>query len=150
MYEPNLLQQSPYERLLERLNRLEPSSTALWGKMDVAQMLAHTAKVLAEATSREPTKQEFMCVILGPLFKRSTLTKGFSKNTPSTANVIATSSCDFETEKSNLIHALEHFFQGQEAGITNQPHTFFGRMSANEWARLQWLHLDHHLKQFGV
>ena len=45
---------------------------------------------------------------------------------------------------------LERFFTSGEAGITKQPHDFFGRMTPNEWARLQYLHLDHHFKQFGT
>ena len=26
----------------------------------------------------------------------------------------------------------------------------FGKLTADEWASLQWKHIDHHLKQFGL
>ena len=39
----------------------------------------------------------------------------------------------------------------KETGVVTQdPHPFFGRMTGEEWDRLLWKHLDHHLRQFGV
>jgi hypothetical protein len=29
-------------------------------------------------------------------------------------------------------------------------HSFFGRLSRTEWLRWGYLHMDHHLRQFGV
>lgn len=40
--------------------------------------------------------------------------------------------------------------EGGEASITRQPHGFFGRMTLNEWARLQYVYVYHHFKQFGA
>ena len=54
------------------------------------------------------------------------------------------------TPQERLLAQLERFLQGGEAGITRQPNVFFGPMTPNEWARLQYVHIDHHLKQFGV
>ena len=31
-----------------------------------------------------------------------------------------------------------------------QTHSFFGRLSGDEWGRLMYKHLDHHLRQFGL
>lgn len=31
-----------------------------------------------------------------------------------------------------------------------QPHPHFGQMSDREWMRLGYLHMDHHLRQFGA
>ena len=31
-----------------------------------------------------------------------------------------------------------------------QPHPRFGRMSDSDWLRWGYLHMDHHLRQFGV
>jgi hypothetical protein len=41
MYELHLLQQEAYNDIRARLDKLSPQSQAQWGKMDVAQMLAH-------------------------------------------------------------------------------------------------------------
>lgn len=37
----NLYQKQTYDSVIDRLNKLTPSSQRLWGKMEVAQMLAH-------------------------------------------------------------------------------------------------------------
>ena len=31
-----------------------------------------------------------------------------------------------------------------------KEHPFFGPLTSAEWDRLQWKHLDHHLRQFGA
>ncbi|MBK9525384.1 MAG: DUF1569 domain-containing protein [Bacteroidetes bacterium] len=31
----------------------------------------------------------------------------------------------------------------------NAEHPYFGKLSSREWGRITYLHLDHHLKQFG-
>jgi len=36
------------------------------------------------------------------------------------------------------------------AGCTKHPHSFFGKLTPEEWAILSYKHLDHHLRQFGV
>jgi hypothetical protein len=35
-------------------------------------------------------------------------------------------------------------------GCVWQDHPIFGRMSETEWLRWAYLHVDHHLRQFGV
>ena len=31
-----------------------------------------------------------------------------------------------------------------------QPHPAFGKLSKEQWGKMQYKHLDHHLRQFGV
>jgi len=45
---------------------------------------------------------------------------------------------------------LERFFENGPRGCTKHPHAFFGQLTPEEWARLMYKHLDHHLRQFGV
>ncbi len=35
-------------------------------------------------------------------------------------------------------------------GLSKDPHPFFGNLNSEEWDTLNWKHLDHHLRQFGV
>jgi Protein of unknown function (DUF1569) len=150
MYEPNLLQQFPYERLLERLNRLEPSSTALWGKMDVAQMMAHVTANLENAMGTQKRTWTLMGRLFGRTVKRDFFTNGIAKNTPTLPRFLITDARQFQTELERLQVQLKQFVQAGNAGMTTQPHDFLGRMTPNEWAHLQYLHVDHHLRQFGV
>jgi Protein of unknown function (DUF1569) len=48
------------------------------------------------------------------------------------------------------VFPFEQFVRGGKAGITRQQHPFFGHLTPLEWSRLQFVHLDHHFKQFGV
>jgi hypothetical protein len=150
MYEPHLLQPKSYKDMLERLDKLSSSSQAQWGKMDVAQMLAHVAAALEQATSDKKVTQIFIGRIFGGRAKPQVLTKGLSKNTPTFPGIKISDQRQFQQEKEGLQRRLEQFVQGGEGSITRQPHFFFGHMTANEWARLQYVHVDHHFKQFGV
>lgn len=150
MYEPHLLQPKEYDDFLERLAKLSPSSQALWGKMNVAQMLAHVAANLEMSMTNKKVKQMLTGRIFGPLNKRTILTKGIPKNSPTTPSIKILDQRDFEKEKERVLRELERFFKGGEAGITKQPDEFWGHLTPNEWARLQHVHLDHHFKQFGV
>jgi Protein of unknown function (DUF1569) len=150
MYEPHLLQPQVYNNLLERLHNLSPSSQALWGKMNVAQMLAHVTANLEMAMSNKKVTQAFIGRIFGSMAKQQFLTKAVPKNVGTLSALKISDQREFQKEKERLLRGLEGFYQGGEAGITRQPHEFFGRLTADEWARLQYLHLDHHFKQFGV
>ncbi len=150
VYEPHLLQPQAYQDALERLERLSPESQALWGKMDVAQMLAHTAAFLELAMSDRKVRQAFIGRIFGSMAKRQFLTKAVPRNVGTLTTLKISDQRDFHKEKEGLRHALERFGKGGEGGITRQPHAFFGRLTPNEWARLEYAHIDHHFKQFGV
>lgn len=150
MYEPHLLQPQVYNDLLGRLDKLSPSSQAVWGKMDVAQMLAHVTAFLELGMTDEKARQTLMGRVLGSRVKRQILTKGVPQNLPTIPRIEISNSREFQKEKEVLRCKLEHFHKSGEGGITQQPHDFFGRMAADEWARLQYVHVHHHFKQFGV
>ena len=136
--------------MLERLENLSPDSQARFGKMDVAQMLAHVTANLEMAMSDEKVKQTLEGRIFGFFAKRHILNKGVPKNIPSGPRTMISDPREFDKEKEGLRRKLEQFIKAGEAGMTNQPHDFFGRMTPNEWARLQYVHLEHHFKQFGA
>jgi hypothetical protein len=46
-----------------------------------------------------------------------------------------------------LIAACDRFLAAR-AELARRPHFLFGRLS--EWARWGYLHMDHHLRQFGL
>jgi len=57
---------------------------------------------------------------------------------------------DLGTERERLRGLIERFTAAGPAGGTMHPHSFFGRLTPEEWATLMYKHLDHHLRQFGV
>jgi hypothetical protein len=56
---------------------------------------------------------------------------------------------DFEADRQELISRTEAF-AGKPAYLATARHPFFGRISDEEWLRWGYLHMDHHLRQFGL
>ena len=150
MYDTHLLQPEAHGQILERLDRLSASSQPQWGRMNVAQMLAHVTLVLEEAMSDQKATQTWMGRVFGPGAKRKILAQGVPRNIPTDTHLKVTEPREFDLERERFRARLERFCRGGEAAITRQPHTFFGRMTAVEWSRLQYLHVDHHFRQFGA
>jgi hypothetical protein len=134
--------------IIARINKLNASSPALWGKMNVAQMMAHCQAQMRVALGDEKLKQSFMGKLFGRWVKKTLLEeKPFSKNLPTAPSFLIKHNPEFEIEKNKLIGMITRF---REENLTKEPHPFFGKMNYDEWAMGTWKHLDHHLKQFGV
>jgi hypothetical protein len=140
------------EEVKERLVRLRPDSTRLWGKMTAAQMLAHCAATMEMAVGLTFPPRRFIGRLVGPIARKAVITEGqpFRRNSPSDKTLIIREERDFETERQRLSELLERFLAGGPEGCTRHPHSFFGRLTPAEWARVTYQHLDHHLQQFGV
>ena len=89
--------------------------------------------------------------LLGKMLKNKIINSPeFKKNSPTAPSFIRTEHYDFETTKKELIEKVSIFATEGQTVIKNQTHPFFGRMNYNEWDKLQYMHLDHHLRQFKV
>jgi hypothetical protein len=147
----NLFQHEAVDDVISRIDTLQPTTQHLWGKMDVAQMMAHCSAALDMASGRIVLPRLFIGRILGP-FVRPVFTndKPFSKNSPTDKNFVIADQRDFAKEQEQLKVRIRHFHQGGEAQCTKHPHSFFGPLTPQEWATGMYKHLDHHLRQFGV
>jgi hypothetical protein len=133
--------------ILQRIEKLTPDTKALWGKMTVAQMLAHAA-MAAKIPTGEFKPKLGPIRFLGQLFKKFVLSeKPFGKNAPTAPELKMTVLKDFKTEKTNLIHAIKNLKEDTTIATT---HPFLNTLNVQEWGRLNYKHADHHLKQFGV
>ena len=138
--------------LLQRIEKLSPANSALWGKMSVSQMLTHNTEGI-KMTSGElkPRRVPFPVSIIGRVIKSRVLAAGeFRKNVPTAPELTITDARDFEQEKVRLIAAVNDVYAMGEAGIKSDVHPFFGKMTQKEWGILTYKHLDHHLRQFGA
>ncbi|MFN0057137.1 MAG: DUF1569 domain-containing protein [Planctomycetota bacterium] len=139
------------DAILARIQRLTPNQKAEWGKMNVSQMLAHCRAPLRVATGELQLKRSLMGFLFGRLAKKSlTGPKPFQRNLPTDKSFLVRDQRDFATEKRELIEQVQSFVAGGPAGLISTPHPFFGKLTVAEWDTLQWKHLDHHLRQFGV
>ena len=137
--------------LIQRVRRLQPDSRPLWGKMTVGQMLAHCQVPLRVASGELKLKRSLIGVLLGGLAKKKLMSdRPFDRNLPTAPEFRVRDARSFEPERTKLVACIEGFHERGESGITKEPHPFFGHLSLAEWQTLQWKHLDHHLRQFGV
>jgi hypothetical protein len=136
---------------IERIDKLTPLTPALWGKMNVAQMLAHCHVPLKLALGDLKLKCSFFGFLFGRIAKKKLLNDApFEKNLPTFKEAIIKSRRNFEDEKKFLIVLLKRMRLAGPGGMVKDPHPFFGKLSPNEWDKLNTKHLDHHLRQFGV
>lgn len=135
-----------------RILRLDPGSTRQWGRMDAAQALAHCAIGLESALGDRRPPRVFLGRILGRWVKRLAIgnERPFGRNSPTSPEFIISDHRDLTREQARLCELIDRFAKGGSSACTTHPHSFFGPMAPQEWAKLMFKHLDHHLRQFGV
>jgi hypothetical protein len=147
----SMYEKRAYDDVVARINKLSPASQRQWGKMNVAQMMAHCSTTLECATGKVKLPRLLIGRILGPLVKSSYLSeKPFSKNSPTDKSFIIADERDFDAEKQKLLQLIKEFSEGGEEKCTTHPHSFFGKLTPAQWGTSMYKHLDHHLRQFGV
>ena len=106
----NLFDASVKEDIINRINKLSPQSPALWGKMNVSQMLAHCQMPLGVATGKHTLKGNFILKLIGPLFKKQLFNDvPFKRNLPTDKSFIIANPQEFEKEKQNLVDMVNSF-----------------------------------------
>jgi hypothetical protein len=126
-------------QIITRIESLTPSSKAIWGKMSVDQMMKHTNDAMIVAFGEKTLKINFLMRFLGRMMK----------NSPTAPEFIYKENFNFETVQKELIDNFSRFAFGHEA-ITVTDHPFWGKMTFEDWDKLMWNHMDHHLRQFGA
>ena len=137
--------------IARRLGDLQPSSVRHWGTMSVAQMLAHCAASLEVPCGDRVKSQRLLGRLLAP-FVRSTIDddKPFARNAPTDRDYRVNDEREFESERARVAILIDRFCSRGPARVEGVVHSFFGRLTADEWGRLMYKHLDHHLRQFGA
>lgn len=145
----NLFEADVKQGILKRIDNLSPQSQAKWGKMNVAQMLAHLQMPMGVAVGTHKLKRTFLGRIVGPLAKKVLYSeKPFKRGLPTDPSFIMVKhEKDFEKEKQALISMINNF---NEETMIDEPHPFFGRLTKEQWSKGTYKHIDHHLQQFGV
>ena len=149
----NLFDAGVANQVKTRLGTLTPQSERHWGKMTAPQMLAHCSVSMQWALGEVvPEKAALPVRLMGRLVKPMVFRNEdpLRKNSPTAKSLIVTDERDLNTERERLSALIDRFATRGSAGCTQNPHSFFGKMTPEEWAILMYKHLDHHLRQFGV
>jgi hypothetical protein len=149
----NLFEAAVTSEVKTRLGKLGPQSERHWGTMTAAQTLAHCSMSMQWAVGeRVPEKGALPARVMGRLVKPLVFRDEapMRKNSPTAKSLIVADERDLVSERDRLSGLIDKFAAGGAAGCTKNPHSFFGKMTPEEWAILMYKHLDHHLRQFGV
>jgi thiamine phosphate synthase YjbQ (UPF0047 family) len=145
----NLFDPGVKHDILARINKLTLQSKPQWGKMNVAQMLAHLQMPIGSALGVYTLPRTLLGRIVGRFVKSGMYSeKPFKRNSPTDPSFVMTGhEKDFEKEKQSMIAMISDF---KEENIKNEIHPFFGKLTKQQWSKAMYKHLDHHLQQFGV
>lgn len=148
----NIFAEEISQETISRIKNLTKDSQPKWGKMSVAQMLAHCCVTYEMVfTDKHPRPNALTKFILKTFVKKIvTSEKGYSKNGRTAPQFLISDERVFSKEQNRLIDYItktqelgESYFEGKES------HSF-GKLTAKEWNNSFYKHLNHHLNQFGV
>lgn len=139
-------------QILNRINNLKPETPAKWGKMNVAQMLAHcnvSYEMIYE--NIHPKPNPILKFVLKLFVKGKVVTeKPYAQNSPTAPAFIITDAKQFEKERTRLINHINQTLENGPAYFDGRESHSFGKLNIIEWNNMLYKHLDHHLNQFGV
>lgn len=138
--------------LIGRIRALEPGTQPIWGKMSVAQMVAHCCvsyeMVYEDRHARPGRLARFL---LRTFVKPGVVNeKPYRRNSPTAPAFRISDERDLERERGRLVAYLERTQALGEAHFDGRDYPSFGPLTRSEWNNLFYKHLDHHLTQFGV
>ena len=139
------------KEILNRIEKLHPSLQPKWGKLNIAQMLAHLNLSLQVNWGTLELKPGLMAIFFRGISRRILLVeKPFPKNLPADKKTLAKYVPDFFSEKLMVENAIKMYLEKGPAGLSKNPHNILGKITPEQSAFISYKHLDHHLRQFGV
>ena len=138
------------DELISRINSLTADSAALWGKMNVYQMLKHCTLWEEWIQSNKKNKQAFVGILFGKMALKGLLKDDspLRHNTPTLAELkIKETTGDIAFEKKRWIALINEYAHFSNPGFV---HTFFGKMTKEQVGWMAYKHIDHHLRQFNA
>ena len=159
MAKPSLSNSAIKEQIVERLQTIQPDSPRQWGRMTVSQMICHLSDSFRVTMGMKPWKTTRISVTPIPMprwflkWVALSTSMPWPRGVPTRPEVDAERGCtrptQFDQDKAELFVLLDRFIQ-EPRDFEWQPHPIFGAMTDADWTRWGYLHMDHHLRQFGA
>jgi Protein of unknown function (DUF1569) len=140
--------------IVRRLKTVRPGCTRKWGRMSAHQMVCHLSDAFRLVTHQKAASRA-TGIVQSTLIKWIALYVPFSwpQGVPTRPEmdqeIEGTKPGDFAADLADLESLLERITTVQK-GYDWPEHPIFGRMSESAWMRWAYLHVDHHLRQFGL
>lgn len=137
--------------VIGRLGRVAPDARPRWGSMSPEAMTMHLVGAIKYSMGRLPyqsgKRRWFIVRVVRPLLLQGWIPMPRNVNVERQGFRTFTAPGDAET-----LHAVLEEYLGlvQTGELSPPPHPVFGELTVDEWARLHYIHFEHHLRQFGV
>ena len=140
--------------ILQRLRRLHPDSVRRWGRMSAHQAVCHLSDSLRMAIAHKPVSQatgllQRTIVKWIVLYLPLPWPAGIRTRPEIDQECGGTGPVAFVADVAELEDFVE-IITTQIGDLAPPSHPIFGRMSKRAWLRWAYLHMDHHLRQFGA
>ncbi len=141
------------KEIAERVGRIRADSQRQWGKMSAHQMVCHLADsfrgVMGERSlALTPTFGHGIIKLIA-LYAPLQWPHGLKTMPEVDQEIGGTKPAEFEADRRDMLRLFEKFTR-QPRGFAWKPHPMFLEMSEKDWMRWGYLHMDHHLRQFGA
>ncbi|MFD2724894.1 DUF1569 domain-containing protein [Hyunsoonleella rubra] len=148
----NIFKPEVTKEVMDRVNKLGPTTRPEWGKMSADQMLAHLNVTYEMAYEDKHKKPNGFTKFMLKLFVKNTVVgeKPYKKNSRTAPQFLIVDARNFEAEKKRLIDYLKKTQSLGEDHFDGRESHSFGKLTKKEWNNMFYKHLDHHLTQFGV
>ena len=142
------------DEVVRRLQSRNPDSARRWGRMTAHQAVCHLSDSFRAVTGGKD-------VVFAGSFATRTFVKWFALRVPlkwpkgfRTRPEVdqekgGTRPVEFARDVAELESLVEDFTRAGR-DFRENVHPLFGKMIEGDWMRWAYLHMDHHLRQFGV
>ena len=141
--------------ILRRLKSVRPENVRRWGRMTAPQMVCHLADAFRMAMGHRPVSDatgllQRTAVKWIALYLPLPWPGGRILTRPEIDQMVGgTRPGDFARDVAE-VEALVELVTAPARSFEWKAHPIFGRMRDAEWLRWGYLHMDHHLRQFGA
>ena len=145
----SLFKEEAHEEIINRLEKLDENSKPLWGTMTVGQMVHHCQFPLNIILEKEDynLKPNWLVKLF---FKKAMYSdKPWRKGLPTVPPFKVENDKDFKKEKEVLKDLIMELNEKRDRNDW-KAHPSFGKFTKEQWGKMQYKHLDHHFRQFGV
>lgn len=140
--------------VVERIKTVQAGNKARWGRMSSHQMICHCADAFRTALGQK-TVRTSSSLVGRTAFKWMALyfPAPWPKNVATRPEVEqgkgGTAPSEFLQDRRDLLRLMEAFCH-PDAPLEGKEHPLFGPVTVGQWRRWGFLHMDHHLRQFGA
>lgn len=148
----SLFDSDTHQEVLDRIMQLDEHKEPVWGIMTIAEMLNHSQRPLKVANGRMTlmeTPNPFMKVVFRLYKSHMYNDTPWKQNLPTVKDFKVAEYDSFDIEKKRLVECLVEFNK-KGLNLHWPEHPFFGKFTTDQWGKMQYKHIDHHLRQFGV